>query len=408
MRAAEPERTPEGTPERTKEGSAERTTEEAAERTGGEPAGRAVLGPRSLAAPAPAAAGAGQRGRTAGRRRRRQRGRRLSLLAAALVLAGSTFVVARPGDGAQAATGREAGRAAASGQAGRAGQVPGAEPRECEGRPVDASLPPARVEGDAVRAIRARGQLRVGIDLNSFLWGYREPDSTRIVGFDIDLVQAIAEDLLGDDPDIVYLAIPTAQRTQAIQEGTVDMVVRAMSITCDRWQDVAFSTAYFETGQQLEVPRNSRITGFDESLNGARVCSAAGSTASRLLEEHSHGARLITQPNHLDCLVQVQLGLADALMTDTALAAGHLAQDPSMRLVGERLTHESYGVAMNLANADLVAWVNAVLEDYRAGGEDSRWRQSFDRWLAPYLYDPHRDPPPTPPEPVYLEGGLPD
>ncbi|RKN37663.1 glutamate ABC transporter substrate-binding protein [Streptomyces hoynatensis] len=354
------------------------------------------------------APGGGPGGRGGRRRVRLPRGRGLLLAAAALVLAGTTLVAALPGGGAAAGAGSAAGQAAPAGQVSSGDDLPLAGPQLCDGRPVDASLPPARDPGDAVAAIRARNQLRVGIDLNSYLWGYREPDSTRIVGFDIDLVQAIAEDLLGENPDIVYLAIPTAQRTQAIQEGTVDMVVRSMSITCDRWQDVAFSTAYFETGQQLEVPRNSSITGFDESLDGARVCSAAGSTASRLLQEQSHGAQLITQPNHLDCLVQVQLGLADALMTDTALAAGHLAQDPSMRLVGQRLTDESYGVAMNLANTDLVAWVNAVLEDYRAGGEDSQWRQSFDRWLAPYLYDGRRDPPPTPPEPEYLEGGLVD
>ncbi|TDC19399.1 glutamate ABC transporter substrate-binding protein [Streptomyces sp. 8K308] len=282
---------------------------------------------------------------------------------------------------------------------------PLAEPERCAGdRNAAESLPAARIVGDAVDAIRERGRLRVGIDLNSYRWGYREPGSTEIVGFDIDLVQAIAVDLLGDpSPEITYLAIPTDQRIDALRAGQVDMVVRTMSITCERREQVAFSTAYFETGQQLVVPDGSEITGFDESLAGARLCRADGSTAERLLDRQHHGAEVIRVPNHLDCLVRMQLGQADALMTDSALAAGHVAQDPSMRMVGEPLTSESYGVAMNLANTDLVRWVNAVLEDYRAGGTQSAWRNSYDEWLAPYLYDPRTDPPPVPPEPLYRE-----
>ncbi|WP_053170776.1 glutamate ABC transporter substrate-binding protein [Streptomyces sp. SBT349] len=266
-----------------------------------------------------------------------------------------------------------------------------------------ASLPADRVAGPAVDEIQERGQLVVGIDQNSYLWGYRSPENGEIVGFDIDLVEAIAEDLLNTpDPNVKFLAIPTSERENAIRNGDVDMVVRTMSITCERWEKVAFSTAYFETGQQLLVPRNSSIEGFDASLEGMKVCSAEGSTAEDLLREQTHGAELVPAPNHLDCLVRVQLGEADALMTDSALAAGHVAQDPSMRLVGEPLTEESYGVAMNLANTDLVAWVNAVLEDYRDGGTQSRWTAAAEARLEGYLY-PEDDPPPAPPEPLYRD-----
>ncbi|UCM88115.1 glutamate ABC transporter substrate-binding protein [Streptomyces marincola] len=359
-------------------------------------------------------AAAGRAGAPGGARRpwRARRGPALLLAGALLALAGAAAAVAPAGGRAQdapaaaGAPGGGAGTPAADGTADTIGPV--AERERCAGgRDPAESYRAERVAGDAVRRIRERGeggQLIVGIDQNSYLWGYRSPETGDIVGFDLDLVRAIAEDLLGTDaPDAVtYLAIPTDQREDAIRDGQVDMVVRAMSITCDRWEQVAFSTAYFDTGQQLLVPRNSPVTGYDASLTGARVCSAAGSTAAGLLEREDFGAELVPAPNHLDCLVLVQLGEADALMTDSALAAGHVAQDPSMRLVGEPLTQESYGVAMNLADVDLVRWVNAVLEDYREGGADSRWAQSADRWLQGYLY-PEDAPPPAPPRPRYLD-----
>ncbi|TDC75008.1 glutamate ABC transporter substrate-binding protein [Streptomyces hainanensis] len=333
----------------------------------------------------------------------RGRATALATAAAALLLSLAAACAAPPGPGGPGGAGRPVSEARAADDAG-GGIGPLAEPERCDGqRSAAESLAPARIVGDAVADIRERGRLRVGIDLNSYLWGYREPGSTDIVGFDIDLVQAIAEDLLGPDPEITYLAIPTVQRIDAVRAGQVDMVVRTMSITCERWNQVAFSTAYFETGQQLLVPSGSEITGFDDSVAGQRLCRADGTTAARLLDRQDHGAEVVRVANHLDCLVRIQLGLADALMTDSALAAGHVAQDPSMRLVGDPLTMESYGVAMNQDNPDLVRWVNAVLEDYRAGGVTSDWRASYDTWLAEYLYDQRNDPPPLPPEPLYRE-----
>lgn len=260
-----------------------------------------------------------------------------------------------------------------------------AGPERCDdGLDAAASYGESYDGGTSVQTITDRGYINVGIDLNSYLWGYRESDTGDIVGFDIDLVRAIAESLFGEysDETVHLLAIPTAEREQAVQDGTVDMVVRTMSITCERWENVAFSAAYFETGQQIVAPRDSGITGYDETLAGKRVCSAEGSTAQEQLQAESFGATLITRANHLDCLVLVQLGEADALMTDSALAAGHAAQDPAVELVGDPVTAESYGVAINQENVDLVRWVNAVLADYVA---DGGWSEAYDTWLRPYM-----------------------
>ena len=89
--------------------------------------------------------------------------------------------------------------------------------------------------------------------------------------------------------------------------------------------------------------------------------------------------------NQLDCLVRLQLGLADAVFTDNALAAGQAAQDPTVHLVGTPVTHEPYGVAMNAGSPDLVRRVNQILDAYRAGGAGSPWMRSYDKWLATNL-----------------------
>jgi polar amino acid transport system substrate-binding protein len=280
---------------------------------------------------------------------------------------------------------------------------PLAERERCDdGRDPAESYAPSLAEGEAVRRIQKNEELVVGVDQNSYLWGFRAPDTSEIVGFDIDLVEEIAENLLGPKPRIRYKAVPTAERFRLLRDREIDMVVRTVSITCRRWEEeeVAFSAAYFEAGQQVLAPRSSEIEGFDASLDGQRVCSAAGSTAEALLKAEAAALNIkqVSAGNHLDCLVLIQLDGADALMTDSALAAGHAAQDPAMRLVGEVLTVEPYGVAMHQDDVDLVRRVNAVLEDFTAG-PDSDWRRSYDRWLADHMELAA----PRPPDPLYRD-----
>ncbi|MFF2776906.1 glutamate ABC transporter substrate-binding protein [Streptomyces sp. NPDC058052] len=253
-----------------------------------------------------------------------------------------------------------------------------------------ASLRPSAVDGPAVAAIKKRGKLIVGVDQSSYRWGFRNPETGTLEGFDITLARAIARDLLGDEEAIVLRAVPTNQRIAALDSGQVDLVVRTMTINCKRIKQVAFSTAYFRAGQQVLAPKDSPVTGYDETLKDRRVCTAEGSTAYEALQEKSFGAvfedegdgtpadrNLLTVPNQLDCLARLQMGEVDAVVTDNALAAGQAAQDPAVELKGEPFTEEYYGVAARLGNDDLVRRVNKVLEEYRKGP----WQDAYRTWL---------------------------
>lgn len=263
----------------------------------------------------------------------------------------------------------------------------------------EASLLPGLAEDGAIKRIKERGKLIAGVDQNSFQWGFRNPESGNLEGFDIDLVRAIAEDILGSPDKVIFRAIPTNQRIAALENDKVDVVVRTMTINCSRLDQVSFSTAYFQAGQQVlaskEDPQEGKaITGFNSSLAGKRVCTAEGSTAYEALEKESFGSVFkdehdgsaadedkLTVPNQLDCLVRLQLGEVDAVVTDNALAAGQAAQDPAVELKGAPFTTEFYGVATKKGADDLVSRVNKVLVDYRAGGTDSLWMQSYRKWL---------------------------
>ncbi|MFB7336567.1 glutamate ABC transporter substrate-binding protein [Streptomyces adustus] len=260
--------------------------------------------------------------------------------------------------------------------------------------PEKQTLPPSGADGATIEAIKNRtGEKRkliVGVDQNSYRWGYRDPNNqgSALEGFDIDLVHRIAQDILGDPNAVQFKAIPTNERIPAIKDGRVDMIVRTMTINCDRLKDVAFSAPYFKTGQQVLAPKSSTITGYNSTLAGKRICTAASSTAYIKLDEDKKAGRLAasvdistTVPNQLDCLVRLQLGEVDAVVTDGALAASQAAQDPTVELKGAPFTTEYYGVAMRRDADDMVRRVNQILVGYSGNG----WQASYDTWLSATL-----------------------
>ncbi|MER6223308.1 glutamate ABC transporter substrate-binding protein [Streptomyces sp. 900105755] len=267
---------------------------------------------------------------------------------------------------------------------------------------------PSSADGGTIDAIKARRgdkrKLIVGVDQNSYRWGYRNPNnsSADLEGFDIDLVHRIAQEILGDPDAVTFKAIPTSQRIPAIQDGRVDMVVRTMTITCERLDDVAFSAPYFKTGQQVLAPKSSSIKGYDATLANKRVCTAASSTAYDDVTADKGSGRLPSSvkvtvvPNQLDCLVRLQLGEVDAVVTDGALAASQAAQDPTVELKGAAFTTEYYGVAMKKDAKDLVRRVNQILVEYRSDG----WQTSYDKWLSATLGEDSTAS--KPPAPQYL------
>ena len=115
---------------------------------------------------------------------------------------------------------------------------------------------PTKAEADAaVAGIRARGRLIVGLDVGSNLFSFRDPITGEIAGFDVDIAGEVARDIFGTPSAVEYRILSSADRVTALQNNTVDIVVKTMTITCERRKQVNFSTAYFTAYQRILAPR---------------------------------------------------------------------------------------------------------------------------------------------------------
>jgi polar amino acid transport system substrate-binding protein len=244
--------------------------------------------------------------------------------------------------------------------------------------------------GSTMATILKRGTLIAGIDQNTYLFGYRDPDSGQPVGFDIDMVHAIAKAIFGDPSKVTFVAITSAERIPYLQNKTVDIVADTMTINCDRWKQVAFSTVYYNAGQTVLVPKSSTANGIAD-LGGKKVCAAAGSTSiANIASAPSHPIP-VSVADWTDCLVLLQQHQIDAISTDDTILRGLAAQDPQTRLVSAPpFTSEPYGLAMNANQTDLVGFVNGVLDRMR---HDGQWAAIYGHWLGGDV--------PAPPTPKY-------
>ncbi|GAB3212370.1 glutamate ABC transporter substrate-binding protein [Nocardia tengchongensis] len=267
--------------------------------------------------------------------------------------------------------------------------APPPEVTDC-GDPTASLRPNGTRNGPTVDAIRARGRLLVGLDPGSNLFSFRDPTSGALAGFDVEIARELARDLLGDPGAIEYRILGSADREKALQEHTVDVVVKTMTINCARRQRVTFSTSYLQAHQRVLAVRNSGINGLND-LAGKRLCVVTGTTSLDLIRRAQPAASILTVPSWADCLVVLQQRQVDAVSTDDTVLAGLAQQDPAIEVVGPNLSTEQYGIGISQGSDDLVRFVNGTLERIRS---DGTWNRLYRRWLSAELGDAAIPPPP--------------
>lgn len=276
------------------------------------------------------------------------------------------------------------------------------------------SVEPSRNGGPTIDSILENEELRVGVSADTYLMGYRNAIQNRMEGFDIEIARRIGKEIAATFNKKVHVSlvvITAGQRIPMLEEGKLDLVARNMTINCSRILDegeddpdgyidgigggaVQFSAEYFH-GLGKVLVRSDIAANYSgiEDLEGLRVCAPFGTTSLTTIAEEVPGAEAVPAATHTGCLVEFQQGRVDAIVGDDTVLAGLAAQDPYAAVpptcdpgqtsrCQEPLSDEPYGIAANRDADDLVAFVNAVLEEM---GDDGSWDRLYNRYLRAEL-----------------------
>ena len=252
------------------------------------------------------------------------------------------------------------------------------------------SEPAADVEkfdaGTPLGDIQEKGELVIGVKYDVPPFGFNNPSSGKVEGFDVDLGQAVA-DKLGVKPK--FIEAISDNRIPFLEDGTADVILSTMTINEERVGQIEFSDPYYiAKGRILVKEDNSEITGVD-TLGGKNVCTALGSTYEATLKKQAPDAELKLVDSYSECLESLQNGSVDAISTDDVILTGMIIQDDSLHLVGDELTQEPYGAGIKKGNTELQDFVNGVFTEYK---EDGRYDKTYEKWVGQYT-DTEAEPP---------------
>ncbi len=245
-------------------------------------------------------------------------------------------------------------------------------------------LKPDQTTSARLTEIRQRGYLIAGVDQDTYLFGYRSPQSKEIEGLDIDVLKAVAKRIFGsDDPRHLRLkAIKYADRIGSIVRGPknngVDIVADTFTMNCSRWSLINFSSQYYDAAQKILVLASSTAKGLLD-LSGKKVCAAKGSTSVDNLRDKNPAVLIVEVTDQTDCLLRLQSSQIDAISTDDTILLGLKAQDPTLKLLPDAFSPEPYGLGLPKDDRTFTRYVNAVLEEMRANGE---WKALYTKWIG--------------------------
>ncbi|MEG2234398.1 MAG: transporter substrate-binding domain-containing protein [Oscillospiraceae bacterium] len=258
----------------------------------------------------------------------------------------------------------------------------GSKPAETPAAPENEK--PAEATTAKLDAIKASGKLILGTE--AFFGPYEFHTTVdgkdKIVGFDIDIAQAIADEL-GVELEIKDMAFDSL--IMELQAGTVDLVIAGLSPDPERAEAVDFSDIYYQGGQSFvinakNVDKYKSYSDFD----GLSVAAQAGSIQANLLKENTPKAQEVLLATNPDIFLELSTGKVEGAYIETIILQTWAKNYPELvEMCPVEYDVEGSAVAVGKGNSDLLELVNRVIKNLTDSGKIDEFVDA-----AAKLYDP--------------------
>ena len=238
-----------------------------------------------------------------------------------------------------------------------------------------------------LKKIKDTGTITLGYRENSLPFSYLNKRAQPI-GYSLDLCREIVEDasteLDGMDIKVTLSEVTSADRLVRVKAGEIDLECGSTTSNLQRQKEVAFSPVFFVAGTKLMVPKASKVTSYRD-LAGKMVVVTAGTTNETALrtlsDKQKLGINIVTERDHAESFAVLEAGKADAFATDDVLLYGIIATEPrahDMKVVGEYLSYDPYGLAYRRNDPSFAAVVNNAFARMAA---ERRLTELYNKWF---------------------------
>lgn len=233
---------------------------------------------------------------------------------------------------------------------------------------------------DQLDEIRARGTLICGTIGTVPVFNFQDPNTRKIVGYDIDICGEIAREL-GVTPEVK--TISASARIPEVNQGRIDIIAGALAWSPERAEQVDYSYTYIINTSYFAVRADSGINHLKE-IYGKRAATIGTATSARVVRDHHPEVRLVT----FEELPQAYLALSQAKVESVVNSESMLASvvqrsigtpNELKLLKDEPVFSEAFGLGVRQGEAALLDAINAGLLRME---EDGRLDTIFDRWFG--------------------------
>lgn len=214
-------------------------------------------------------------------------------------------------------------------------------------------------------------KLVIGIDDTFAPMGFKN-DAGEIVGFDIELAQAVAMKI---GKEVTFQNIDWDLKETELEAGNIDLIWNGYSITDERKEKVLFSDAYMEN-KQLIITRKDTSINTKADLKDKVVSVQKNSSAyEAVMADTTFTAALkdgqpIQFDTNNDCFMDLEAGRSDAIVVDETLARYYMKQQNNdiYKVLDENFGTEDYAVGMRKTDSDLCKLINTAMQELKEDG----------------------------------------
>lgn len=217
---------------------------------------------------------------------------------------------------------------------------------------------------DMLDVIKENGKVVVGLsgDYAPYEFHIMEDGKDKLVGFDIDLAKAIAQDL-GVELEIKEMEFDSL--ITALPADKIDLIISGMNPDDERRKAIDFSEIYYvsEHGILVRAEDKDKYKTV-EDLAGKKVGAQLGSTQEKLAKEKIENPEMQLLANVNDLILELKTGKVEALIIETPVADMAIKSNPDLALAEQRFKEESGGNAVGIKknSPKLVAEINKTIK----------------------------------------------
>jgi polar amino acid transport system substrate-binding protein len=192
-----------------------------------------------------------------------------------------------------------------------------------------------------LETIARRGRLVVAVKENTPPLGFRDAQG-RLQGFEIEVAQRLAQELLGRTDAIELKPVLNRDRLSVLTEGQADVTIARVTLTSGRTRIVSFSQPYYTDGTGI-VTRSPQIQQ-ESDLANQSIAVLKNSSTIAVLRYRIPQAKLVGVASYQEAQQVLVSGQAVAFAADVSVLSGWDTQ--VYRRLPLRLSAEPLAVAI--------------------------------------------------------------